>query len=108
MGDDAYRTQYAPPEPTVKILKRPTQNSNGGGDGPLMNGESKPNKQPIKTLQQVCFYTAIICFPVCICYKQRISNLAVHGMKQHQTVNFSFLGTEYLSRLMFCIYILPA
>ncbi|XP_026288514.2 SUZ domain-containing protein 1 [Frankliniella occidentalis] len=51
-GDDAFRTQYAPPEPTVKILKRPTQNSNGGGDGPSMNGENKPSKQPIKTLQQ--------------------------------------------------------
>ncbi|XP_034247416.1 SUZ domain-containing protein 1-like [Thrips palmi] len=52
MGDDAYRTQYTSPEPTVKILKRPTQNSNGGGDGPFMNGENKPSKQPIKTLQQ--------------------------------------------------------
>lgn len=52
MGDDALRTQYTPPEPTVKILKRPSQNSNGGGDGPLMNGENKPHKQPIKTLQQ--------------------------------------------------------
>lgn len=51
MGDDAFRTQYTPPEPTVKILKRPSQNSNGV-DGSLMNGENKPHRQPIKTLQQ--------------------------------------------------------
>lgn len=53
MGDDAYRTQYTPPEPTVKILKRPSPNSNGAGDGPLINGDGKPTRQPIKTLQQV-------------------------------------------------------
>lgn len=56
MGDDAYRTQYTSSEPTVKILKRPTQNSNGGGDGPFMNGENKPSRQPIKTLQQVGYF----------------------------------------------------
>lgn len=51
LGDDALRSQYVPPKPTVKILKRPSQNSQGSGDGPLLNGE-KP-KQPIKSLKQV-------------------------------------------------------
>lgn len=50
LGDDALRSQYVPPKPTVKILKRPSQNSQGSGDGPLLNGE-KP-KQPIKSLKQ--------------------------------------------------------
>ncbi|KAK4873722.1 hypothetical protein RN001_013082 [Aquatica leii] len=42
-GDDALRSQYVPPEPTVKILKRPTRNT-----------QSNDNKiqQPKKTLQQ--------------------------------------------------------
>lgn len=52
LGDDALRSQYVPPKPTVKILKRPSRNSQGSGDGPLLNGE-KP-KQPIKSLKQVC------------------------------------------------------
>ncbi|XP_043470763.1 SUZ domain-containing protein 1 [Leptopilina heterotoma] len=50
LGDDALRSQYVPPKPTVKILKRPSRNSQGSGDGPLLNGE-KP-KQPIKSLKQ--------------------------------------------------------
>ncbi|XP_017878999.1 SUZ domain-containing protein 1 isoform X2 [Ceratina calcarata] len=50
LGDDAMRSQYVPPKPTVKILKRPTRDSQGSGDGPLVNGE-KP-KQPIKSLKQ--------------------------------------------------------
>lgn len=51
-GEDSLRTQYVPPEPTVKILKRPARNNViGGADGPVLNGDSKP-RQPIKTLQQ--------------------------------------------------------
>ncbi|XP_069683677.1 SUZ RNA-binding domain-containing isoform X2 [Periplaneta americana] len=51
-GEEGIRTQYVPPEPTVKILKRPARNTlHGSGDGPLLNGDSKP-RQPIKTLQQ--------------------------------------------------------
>ncbi|XP_011153309.1 SUZ domain-containing protein 1 isoform X1 [Harpegnathos saltator] len=50
LGDDGIRSQYVPPKPTVKILKRPTADSRGSGDGPLMNGD-KP-KQPIKSLKQ--------------------------------------------------------
>jgi hypothetical protein len=54
-GEDNLRTQYVPPEPTVKILKRPARNSViGSVDGPVLNGDSKP-RQPIKTLQQVKF-----------------------------------------------------
>lgn len=50
------RTRYVPPEPTVKILKRPSvvnNSHNAGGDGFIVNGDNsgKP-KQPIKTLQQ--------------------------------------------------------
>ncbi|XP_075237902.1 uncharacterized protein LOC142334094 [Lycorma delicatula] len=49
------RTHYVPPEPTVKILKRPSVNNshNAGGDGFIVNGDNsvKP-KHPIKTLQQ--------------------------------------------------------
>ena len=51
LGDDGMRSQYVPPKPTVKILKRPTRDSQGSGDGPLVNGD-KP-KQPIKSLKQV-------------------------------------------------------
>ncbi|XP_015603150.1 SUZ domain-containing protein 1 isoform X2 [Cephus cinctus] len=51
LGDDAMRSQYVPPKPTVKILKRPTRDSQGSGDGPLTNGDNKP-KQPIKSLKQ--------------------------------------------------------
>ncbi|KAG7209135.1 hypothetical protein KM043_015279 [Ampulex compressa] len=48
LGDDGMRSQYVPPKPTVKILKRPSRE--GSSDGPLMNGD-KP-KQPIKSLKQ--------------------------------------------------------
>lgn len=44
--DDCMRTQYVPPEPTVKILKRPTNDKNN-----QQLAEQKP-KAPIKTLQQ--------------------------------------------------------
>lgn len=50
LGEDGLRSQYVPPKPTVKILKRPTRDSRGGGDGPL--NDDKP-KQPIKSLKQV-------------------------------------------------------
>ncbi|CAL7941837.1 unnamed protein product [Xylocopa violacea] len=50
LGEDGMRSQYVPPKPTVKILKRPTRDSQGSGDGPLVNGD-KP-KQPIKSLKQ--------------------------------------------------------
>lgn len=55
LGDDGIRSQYVPPKATVKILKRPTADSRGSGDGPLMNGD-KP-KQPIKSLKQVYKYS---------------------------------------------------
>lgn len=46
MGDDdCLRTPYAPPEPTVKILKRPTNDKN------QQLADAKP-KAPVKTLQQ--------------------------------------------------------
>lgn len=45
--DDCMRTQYVPPEPTVKILKRP---SNDKTKEQLL-AEARP-KAPIKTLQQ--------------------------------------------------------
>lgn len=51
LGEDGLRSQYVPPKPTVKILKRPTRDSRGSGDGPL--NDDKP-KQPIKSLKQVC------------------------------------------------------
>jgi hypothetical protein len=58
-GEDSLRTQYVPPEPTVKILKRPARNNvPGSGEGPLLNGDSKP-RQPIKTLQQVSCVDAV-------------------------------------------------
>lgn len=44
--DDSMRTPYVPPEPTVKILKRPTNDRNS-----LQAADAKP-KAPIKTLQQ--------------------------------------------------------
>ncbi|RZC33294.1 SUZ domain-containing protein 1 [Asbolus verrucosus] len=44
-GDDALRSQYVPPEPTVKILKRPSKESHN------TNNDSKVY-QPKKTLQQ--------------------------------------------------------
>ncbi|KAL6436774.1 hypothetical protein ACFW04_004885 [Cataglyphis niger] len=49
LGDDGLRSQYVPPKPTVKILKRPSRDSQGSGDGPL--NDEKP-KQPIKSLKQ--------------------------------------------------------
>ncbi|KAB0793306.1 hypothetical protein PPYR_12926 [Photinus pyralis] len=42
-GDDALRSQYVPPEPTVKILKRPIRNT--------LTSDGKV-QQPKKTLQQ--------------------------------------------------------
>lgn len=45
--DDCIRTQYVPPEPTVKILRRPTNDKNNQ----QLLAEQKP-KAPIKTLQQ--------------------------------------------------------
>jgi hypothetical protein len=51
-GEDSMRTQYVPPEPAVKILKRPARNNiHGSGNGTLLNGDTKP-RQPVKTLQQ--------------------------------------------------------
>lgn len=43
-GDDALRSQYVPPEPTVKILKRPAKE--------VQNNSDVKNYQPKKTLQQ--------------------------------------------------------
>lgn len=47
------RTRYNPTEPTVKILKRPTN----GTESFLLNGDSSKTKVPVKSLQQVkhCF-----------------------------------------------------
>lgn len=45
--NDCMRTQYVPPEPTVKILRRPTNDKNNQ----QLLAEQKP-KAPIKTLQQ--------------------------------------------------------
>lgn len=62
--DECLRTQYVPPEPTVKILKRPTNDKSNQ----QMQSDQKP-KAPIKTLQQreqVCYvfflflYTTIL------------------------------------------------
>lgn len=49
LGEDGLRSQYIPPKPMVKILKRPTGDSRGNGDGSL--NDDKP-KQPIKSLKQ--------------------------------------------------------
>lgn len=43
-GDDALRSQYVPPEPTVKILKRPTKQNHTNMDTKVY--------QPKKTLKQ--------------------------------------------------------
>lgn len=43
-GDDALRSQYVPPEPTVKILKRPTKGNHTNNDTKVF--------QPKKTLKQ--------------------------------------------------------
>lgn len=44
--DDCMRTQYVPPEPTVKILRRPTADKSDN-----RAADTKP-KAPVKTLQQ--------------------------------------------------------
>lgn len=70
LGEDGLRSQYVPPQPTVKILKRPTGDSRGSGDGPLLN-DDKP-KQPIKSLKQVyncCNYFTVLSHV----YKQSIT-----------------------------------
>lgn len=64
LGEDGIRSQYVPPRPTVKILKRPSGDSRGSGDGPLMN-DDKP-KQPIKSLKQV--HNCFVYFTVCEMY----------------------------------------
>lgn len=43
-GEDALRTQYVPPEPTVTILKRPSKDA--------QNAIDSKTYQPKKTLQQ--------------------------------------------------------
>ncbi|KAJ8983959.1 hypothetical protein NQ317_008661 [Molorchus minor] len=43
-GDDALRSQYVPPEPTVKILKRPSKDAQNSNDSKVF--------QPKKSLQQ--------------------------------------------------------
>lgn len=43
-GDDALRSQYVPPEPTVKILKRPSKEMTHNNDSKVY--------QPKKTLKQ--------------------------------------------------------
>lgn len=43
-GDDALRSQYVPPEPTVKILKRPSKDVQNSNDSKVY--------QPKKTLRQ--------------------------------------------------------
>ncbi|XP_018325831.1 SUZ domain-containing protein 1 [Agrilus planipennis] len=43
-GEDALRSQYVPPEPTVKILKRPSEGTHVQNDFKIV--------QPKKTLQQ--------------------------------------------------------
>ena len=50
------RTRYVPPEPTVKILKRPQSTGSShlaSGDNVVMNGDATKPRQPVKTLQQV-------------------------------------------------------
>lgn len=57
-GEDSLRTQYTPPEPSVKILKRPTRDRDSREDCSgrdlvgLPNGEAKNSRQPWRTLQQ--------------------------------------------------------
>lgn len=49
------RTRYVPPEPTVKILKRPQSTGSShlaSGDNVVMNGDATKPRQPVKTLQQ--------------------------------------------------------
>ncbi|XP_044728463.1 SUZ domain-containing protein 1 isoform X2 [Chrysoperla carnea] len=48
VGEDALRSQYVPPEPTVKILKRPSSN---GTQSDKQVTNIKPI-QPMKTLRQ--------------------------------------------------------
>lgn len=49
--DDVARTPYSPPEPQVKILKRPSASIKQDNGTPIVNGE-RSSKQPVKTLQQ--------------------------------------------------------
>lgn len=61
LGEDGLRSQYVPPKPMVKILKRPT-GDRSNGDGSL---DDKP-KQPIKSLKQVgiyCFFFLVFSLP---------------------------------------------
>lgn len=55
-GEDSIRTQYTPPEPSVKILKRPSRENKDDSTGSefisVVNGDTKSNRQPVKTLQQ--------------------------------------------------------
>ncbi|KAK6617802.1 hypothetical protein RUM43_014030 [Polyplax serrata] len=55
-GEDSLRTQYTPPEPSVKILKRPTKESRGDSTSSdvlgVANGEIRNSRQPVRTLQQ--------------------------------------------------------
>lgn len=49
------RTRYVPPEPTVKILKRPQSTGSShfsSGENVVMNGDATKPRQPVKTLQQ--------------------------------------------------------
>lgn len=57
LGEDGLRSQYVPPKPMVKILKRPTDSR---GDGSL--NDDKP-KQPIKSLKQVCKQVTLFASP---------------------------------------------
>lgn len=49
--DDIARTPYMPPEPQVKILKRPSASTKQDNGMSVVNGE-RSSKQPVKTLQQ--------------------------------------------------------
>jgi len=71
LGEDGLRSQYVPPKPTVKILKRPTGNSRGSGDGP---NDDKP-KQPIKSLKQVYFSFIYFIFYIYIFYIECLFNI---------------------------------
>lgn len=66
LGEDGLRSQYVPPKPMLKILKRPTRDSQGSGDGPL--NDDKP-KQPIKSLKQVRNCVVIVS-PSCRAYEE--------------------------------------
>ncbi|KAL0268420.1 UNVERIFIED_CONTAM: hypothetical protein PYX00_010373 [Menopon gallinae] len=54
-GEDSIRTQYTTPEPSVKILKRPSRENKdeyANNDILIVNGDVKSNRQPVRTLQQ--------------------------------------------------------